>query len=170
MYRVPTRPDEFARPSGCAAVAERSSSAAEFTAPQDTMNSGASTRTVSPSRSTSTARHAFPARIGEQPSRIGVGPERDVRPRDRRPHAADVGLALGVELTRERVAGIAQDASRHEGRAAAGRDAGPGRELLDDVRHAGRCGTAARGNAPRGASVGSTPCAPRTWYSRSARS
>ena len=41
MYRLPTSPEEFARPSGCAAFAERSSSAAELTAPHDTTNSDA---------------------------------------------------------------------------------------------------------------------------------
>ena len=43
MYRRPTCPDEFASPFGCRSVAERSSSAAELTAPQETMHSGVST-------------------------------------------------------------------------------------------------------------------------------
>jgi hypothetical protein len=60
MYRFPTSPEEFARPSGCATSADRRSSAAEFTAPHDTTNTDASIRTVSPLRSTSTATTFFP--------------------------------------------------------------------------------------------------------------
>src|SRR3954452_8355040 len=48
-------PDEFASPSGCDAFADRRRSAAEFTAPHDTTNRSAVTRTISPLRSTSTA-------------------------------------------------------------------------------------------------------------------
>src|SRR6476619_1739608 len=55
MYRRPTSPDEFASPPGCAAVADRSSSAAEFTAPHEAITSDAPIRSVSPFRSTSTA-------------------------------------------------------------------------------------------------------------------
>src|SRR6266545_7798459 len=55
MYRRPTSPDEFASPRGCLSFFDRSSSAAEFTAPHETTTSEASTRTISPARSTSTA-------------------------------------------------------------------------------------------------------------------
>src|SRR5688572_19603860 len=55
MYRRPTSPDEFARPSGCTVFAERRNSAAELTAPHDTTNSDAPILPVSPFRSTSTA-------------------------------------------------------------------------------------------------------------------
>ena len=55
MYRRPTSPDEFPRPYGCLEFADRSSSAAEFTAPHATMMRGASTRHAVPLRMTSTA-------------------------------------------------------------------------------------------------------------------
>src|SRR6185503_12550172 len=55
MYRRPTSPDELARPCGCAELADCSNSAAEFTAPQETTNTGASTRMVSPWRVTTAA-------------------------------------------------------------------------------------------------------------------
>src|SRR5689334_23670839 len=60
MYRRPTSPEEFARPCGCAAVADRSNNAAEFTAPHDTTTSDAPTRSVSPFRSISTASTCLP--------------------------------------------------------------------------------------------------------------
>src|SRR5688500_16497374 len=55
MYRLPTRPEELARPSGCFAEAERNSNAAEFTAPHETITSGDEIRSVVQLRSISTA-------------------------------------------------------------------------------------------------------------------
>src|SRR5688572_11596373 len=60
MYRLPTRPDELARPSGCVLDAERNSNAAEFTAPHETITSGAETVSVLPARSISTASIVLP--------------------------------------------------------------------------------------------------------------
>src|ERR1700748_1754586 len=63
MYRRPTSPEEFARPCGCAEVANRSNNAAEFTAPHDATTNDAPTRTVSPFRSISTASTFFPVEL-----------------------------------------------------------------------------------------------------------
>src|SRR5712671_4681861 len=73
MYRRPTSPDEFASPPGWLDVAERSSNAAEFTAPHDATTSDAPTRSVSPLRSTSTASTFFPpASVNNRRARVFV--------------------------------------------------------------------------------------------------
>jgi hypothetical protein len=49
--------------------------------------------------------------VGHESLGRRIRPQRHVRPRERRPHTADVRLALRVQLADERVARVAQDAA-----------------------------------------------------------
>ena len=67
--------------------------------------------TTSPSRSTSTAASCRPVPSVIRRRAQRAGPQRDVGMLQRRPDAADLGVALRVQLARERVAGVAQHAA-----------------------------------------------------------
>ena len=97
----------MARPRGCCGLADRSNRAAEFTAPHETMKTGASTRVISPPRCTSTASTRVPSRdVSSRRARACV---QSVTPRLHGwPHTAHIGVALAVDAARERVAGVAQ--------------------------------------------------------------
>ena len=98
--------------AGCASVADRSSSAAELTAPHDDdderrLDAHASRRRARPRRPRPSCPRA--SVISRRAQR--AGPQRHVRRASRGPDAADLGVALRVDAARKRVAGVAEHAA-----------------------------------------------------------
>ena len=108
ISRLPTSPDELARPSGWAGLAESSSSRGVPIALAARTTTLAGSKCSPPSRSIQVAPVARPARVGLDPADAGAGDEPRAE-RDRLRPVGQVGRRLGA-LVAARLAGAPLDA------------------------------------------------------------
>ena len=113
----PTWSEPFASPSGCASLADASSSRALLAAPQETTTRSAGERLALAVAVDDDAGDRGAAGVRLEPHGLGVRHQRDVRVLERRPHAEHLGVGLRVHQAREAVAGRAAHAVavRHVG-------------------------------------------------------
>ena len=80
-----------------------------MTAPQETMILSADTVSSFAKTLHFDGRRAFAAAVGEDAARLGFGPKLDIARLKRGAHTADIGIAFGMHLAREAIAGLAAD-------------------------------------------------------------